>query len=140
MPDRAFLSFDSADTAQAEAVKWKLLEVRPGLDLLENPTAVSFDSARAQPIGAAIGEQIRVSDILICLCGPKAWRSRWVDWELKMAQHLGKPILGVNLFSASGIGHHPTALEGFPMVPMDVPVILETMDRLLRDRRRLRAG
>jgi hypothetical protein len=133
---RAFLSFDASDMAQAEAVRWKLLEVRPQLDVLEHPTNVSFDSPKAQPIGAAIGEQIRVSDILICLCGPKAWMSRWVDWELKMAQHLGKPILGVNLFSATGIGHHPIALEGLPMVAMDVPAILETMDRLLRDRRR----
>jgi hypothetical protein len=136
MMTRAFLAYAYADRAQSEAVYWKIKEVRPNLDLLQHPTDVLFDSAKAQPVGAAIAEQIRLSDILICLCGPKAWKCRWVDWEIKMAAHLSKPILGVNLFADGGIGHHPTALEGRPMVFMDVPAILNTMDTMLRPARR----
>jgi hypothetical protein len=130
MRTRAFLTYAYADRAQSEAVYWKIKEFRPGLDVLHHPIDISFDSPKAQPVGVAIAEQIRLSDILICLCGPKAWKCRWVDWQVKMAAHLNKPILGVDLFSESGIGHHPTALAGRPMVSMDVPAILETLDRL----------
>lgn len=136
---RAFLSFAAADYAQAEAVYWKLKELRPNLDLLQHPTDVSFDSAKAQPIGLAIGEQIRLSEVLICLCGPKAWKCRWVDWEIKMAEHLNKPVLGVNLYADGGIGHLPTALNGRPMVFMEPAAILSTMDTLLGVNKR-RAG
>lgn len=133
---RAFLSYAFADRAQSEAIYWKIKEFRPNLDLLHHPTDISFDSARAQPIGAAIAEQIRMSDIVICLCGPKAWKCRWVDWQLKMAAHLGKPLLGVDLYSEAGIAHHPVPLDGRPMMAMDVPAILGAMDDLLKVRKR----
>lgn len=136
MITRAFLVYAFADRAQSEAIYWKLKEFRPSLDILHHPIDVKFDSPKAQPVGAAIAEQIRISNIVICLCGPKAWKDRWVDWEIKMSEHLGKPILGVDLYSEVGIGHHPIALQGRPMVSMDIPAILQTMDTMLGVRKR----
>lgn len=133
---RAFLSYGYADRAQAQAVYWKIKELRPNLDLLHHPTDIKFDSPKAQPIGLAVAEQIRLSDVLVCLCGPKAWSDKWVDWQVRMAAHLNKPILGVDLYFDKGISHHPPALEGRPMVAMDVPAILNSVDTLLGVRKR----
>lgn len=44
---------------------------------------------------------INQSSVLICLIGPETHDSKWVDWEIREAEKLGKQIIGVYIRGAS---------------------------------------
>lgn len=43
---------------------------------------------------------ITQSSVVICLIGPETHNSEWVDWEIREAEKLGKPIIGVYIQGA----------------------------------------
>lgn len=43
---------------------------------------------------------INQSSVLICLIGPETHDSKWVDWEIREAEKLGKKIIGVYIQGA----------------------------------------
>ena len=55
---------------------------------------------------------INQSSILICLIGPETHDSKWVDWEIREAEKLGKQIIGVYIQGAKN-SDIPPALEEY---------------------------
>ena len=55
---------------------------------------------------------ITQSSALICLIGPETHDSEWVDWEIREAEKLGKPIIGVYIQGAKD-SDVPQALKEF---------------------------
>lgn len=53
---------------------------------------------------------ITQSSALICLIGPETHNSKWVDWEIREAEKLGKQIIGVYIRGAQD-SDIPPALE-----------------------------
>lgn len=53
---------------------------------------------------------INQSSVLICLIGPETHDSKWVDWEIREAEKLGKKIIGVYIQGAKN-SDIPPALE-----------------------------
>ncbi len=59
-----------------------------------------FNSNNADYIARGITDQLRLASIVVCLYGPSTYTSGWVDWELRKAAELQKPIMGVSLYGA----------------------------------------
>jgi hypothetical protein len=55
---------------------------------------------------------INQSSVLICLIGPETHDSKWVDWEIREAERLGKQIIGVFIQGAKD-SDIPPALDEF---------------------------
>lgn len=55
---------------------------------------------------------ITQSSALICFIGPETHDSEWVDWEIREAEKLGKPIIGVYIQGAKD-SDVPQALKEF---------------------------
>ncbi|WP_296124315.1 TIR domain-containing protein [uncultured Bacteroides sp.] len=55
---------------------------------------------------------INQSSTLVCLIGPNTHDSKWVDWEIREAEKLGKQIIGVFIQGARD-SDIPPALEEF---------------------------
>ena len=55
---------------------------------------------------------INQSSTLICLIGPETHDSKWVDWEIREAEKLGRQIIGVYIQGAKD-SDIPPALEEF---------------------------
>ena len=54
---------------------------------------------------------INQSSALICLIGPETHDSKWVDWEVREAEKLGKQIIGVYIRGASDSDVPPAVEE-----------------------------
>lgn len=55
---------------------------------------------------------INQASVFICLIGPETHDSEWVDWEIREAEKLGKPIIGVYVQGAKD-SDVPPALNQF---------------------------
>lgn len=55
---------------------------------------------------------INQSSTLVCLIGPNTHDSKWVDWEIREAEKLGKQIIGVFIQGAKD-SDIPPALEEY---------------------------
>jgi hypothetical protein len=70
------------------------------------------------------------------LYGPTTHQSNWVNWELNKAIQLGKPLMGVNLYSDGRVKYHPAPLEGRPRMFWNIQQIVATMESLAGTYRR----
>ena len=103
------------------------------LNFADYPIQQPFNSRNAESeYGRGIADQIKRSTLTICLCGPTTHTSDWVNWELQKSLELGKPLMGVFLYSDGRIKHYPPALENWPHLRWDIPLIVRTMDEFER--------
>ena len=58
---------------------------------------VSINSDDENYIKQVIRRKISQSDIFLCLIGENTWRSNWVNWEIKKAFELRKPIVAIKI-------------------------------------------
>lgn len=56
---------------------------------------VPINSTNAYYIRQRLKQKIQNSDVVLGIAGIYASHSDWMDWELKTASELGKPIIGV---------------------------------------------
>jgi hypothetical protein len=106
---RMFLSFHMEDRPQVQG--FRLMAMNPKLDVefhdgsLQEPV----DSQQSSYVRSVIREKIQRCSVVVCLIGNgTAWRD-WVDWELRIAQEMGKGICGVRLKNSRG--HVPRLLS-----------------------------
>lgn len=76
-----------------------------------------------------LADRIRRAGVVIVLVSPLTRASKWVDWEIRYAQRLGKPIVGIWDHGANGC-EVPDALKlyGRAVVGWDTQRILDAID------------
>lgn len=136
MAIRAFLSFVEEDLNLVNLFRGQAKNQRLDLAFDDYSIKVPFDSQRAAYIGQGISAQIRLATLTICLYGPTTYQSRWVNWELNKTLEMGKPIMGVCLYSDGRTDYYPAPLEKWPRIAWNIPKIIQTMDKLATTYRR----
>lgn len=129
---RAFLSFVEEDLNLVNLFRGQAKNERFDMNFADYSIKQPFNSMNADYIGRGIADQIKPSTLTVCLCGPTTHTSAWVNWELQKSLELGKPLMGVFLYSDGRIKHFPAALEKWPRLWWDIPQIVRTMDDLAR--------
>jgi hypothetical protein len=130
MAIRAFLSFVEEDLNLVNLFRGQAKLTRSDLEFADYSIKVPFNSVNASYIGTGIVAQVKPATMTICLYGPTTYTSGWVDWELKKTLELGKPLMGVCLYSDGRVRYYPSALAGWPLVSWNIPEIVRTMDSL----------
>jgi hypothetical protein len=128
---RTFLSFVEEDLALVNLFRGQAKNTASDLEFADYSVREPYNSANANYIKQQIAPKISGSSLTMCLYGPTTYTSSWVEWELNKALELGKPIMGVWLYSDGRIKYHPSPLDGRPRVPWDIDDIVRTMRRLV---------
>ncbi len=136
MAIRAFLSFVEEDLNVVNLFRGQARNDNNDLEFDDYSIKEPFDSANAEYIGRGITAQIKLATLTICLFGPTTHASRWVNWELEKTLALGKPIMGVNIYSDGRTKYHPAPLDKWPRVNWNIAVIVATMRQLAAQYRR----
>lgn len=129
---RAFLSFVEEDLNLVNLFRGQAKNENSDLEFADYSIKEPFDSKNANYIARGITDQIKLSNLTICLYGPTTYNSKWVDWELKKSLELGKPIMGVCLYDDGKVRYYPAPLEGKDRVFWDISEIVRTMRRLVK--------
>jgi len=128
---RAFLSFVEEDLNLVNLFRGQAKSDKNELEFYDYSIKEPFDSRNADYIARNIADQIRHSSITICLYGPTTYKSQWVEWELNKALELGKPIMGVSLYSDGRTQYYPGPLKDWPKVSWDIQQIVSKMEELV---------
>ena len=135
MATRAFLSFVQEDLNLVNLFRGQAKSSRNDLEFADYSIRQPFNSSNAEYIGRGIREQIKLCTLTICLYGPTTYTSQWVDWELAKTLELNKPLMGVSLYDDGRIRYYPRLLHDWPKVRWNIPLVIETMDRLTKQYR-----
>jgi len=137
MAIRAFLSFVEEDLNLVNLFRGQAKLRDSKLDFHDYSIKIPFNSTNAEYIGRGITDQIKLCTLCACLYGPTTYQSAWVNWELNKAIQLGKPLMGVCLYSDGRVKYYPAPLEHWPKMSWDIPQIVATMENLATVNRRL---
>src|SRR5438045_1858786 len=129
---RTFLSFVEEDLALVNLFRGQAGNDNLDLEFADYSIKEPFDSTNADYIARGITQQLRLVTLTACLFGPTTYTSHWVDWELRKSVELGKPIMGVCLYSGEAVRYYPAALENRPRVAWNVAEIVRTMRQVAR--------
>jgi hypothetical protein len=91
----------------------------------------SFNTS-ADYVARGMTAQIKLASITVCLYGPTTYTSMRVEWELRKSLELGKPIMGVCLYSDGRVRYYPAPLEDKPRVNWNVREIVRVMRQIVR--------
>jgi hypothetical protein len=130
MAIRAFLSFVEEDLNLVNLFRGQAKNERMDLVFDDYSIKIPFNSQNVDYIGRGIAAQIKFSTLTICLYGPTTYQSKWVKWELEKTLELGKPLVGVCLYSDGRVRYYPGPLEQWPRLAWNIPEIVRTMERL----------
>jgi|SRR6266446_1677546 len=128
MAIRVFLSFVEEDLNLVNLFRGQAKMQDNDLEFHDYSIKIPFDSNNAEYIGSGIAAQIKVATMTTCLYGPTTYQSKWVNWELNKTLQLGKPLLGVCLYSDGRVKYYPAPLEHWPRVPWNIPQIVASME------------
>jgi len=128
---RTFLSFVEEDLVMVNLFRGQAKNTNSDLEFADYSVKEPYNSVNSDYIRGQIVPKISGSSLTICLFGPTTYSSSWVEWELKKAISLGKPVLGVSLYSDGRTRFYPSALQGFPILPWNVDMIVKTMRQLV---------
>jgi len=131
MAIRAFLSFVEEDLNLVNLFRGQAKSDRNILEFADYSIKEPFDSRNTEYIARGISNQIKYSSLTVCLYGPTTYKSKWVIWELNKTLEMGKPIMGVNLYSDGRTKYYPSPLKGYPRVNWNIQKIVETMEELV---------
>jgi len=136
MAIRVFLSFVQEDLNLVNLFRGQAKNSGSDLDFHDYSIKVPFNSLNESYIGRGILDQIRLCTMTLCLYGPTTYLSEWVNWEIRKTKELGKPVLGVALYSDGSIKYYPTALQEFRRVSWNIPSIVASMNAMAAQYRR----
>jgi hypothetical protein len=136
MAIRAFLSFVEEDLNLVNLFRGQAKNQDSDLEFSDYSIKIPFDSTNADYIGRGITEQLKLVTLTVCLYGRTTHTSQWVDWELRKTLSLGKPIMGVCLYSDGSVRYYPGPLKDWPRVFWNIPEIVTKMRQLAATYRR----
>jgi len=94
-----YLSFDHENDGYYKDVllTWSKMPGFARLRVNDEPPAVPADSELAEPIKQTLAKRIGAASGLLCVIGAKSSSNRWMEWEIKKADQLGKRIIAVRI-------------------------------------------
>ena len=92
-PPSAFLSFATEDKPLVDALRIRLRQQHPGLELLDHAVKDGYEEDWRRECARKIDR----ATLLICLVGLTTHRSQAVAWEVDHGLSLGKHVVAVNL-------------------------------------------
>jgi hypothetical protein len=129
---RSFLSFVEEDLNLVNLFRGQAKNDNIDLEFADYSIKEPFDSTNADYIARGITAQLKLASITVCLYGPTTYTSKWVDWELRKSLELGKPIMGVCLYSDGRVRYYPAPLENKPRIQWNIAEIVRTMRQVAR--------
>ncbi len=108
---RVFLSFVAEDLDWVNFFRGQIKNPNNPLDISDFSVKIPFNSADAEYIRRKILEMIRNVSVLACLIGDLTHTSKWVTWEIEMANEFDKGIVGIRLHSNATRDKLPPALQ-----------------------------
>lgn len=132
MAIRAFLSFVEEDLNLVNLFRGQAKNQKFDLEFDDYSIKEPYNSDNVNYIAQGITNQIKRSHITICLFGPHTYTSDWVRWELNKSLELGKPIMGVNLYSDGRTQLMPLPLKGHPVLAWNIAAIVKKMEELAK--------
>ncbi len=78
-----------------------------------------------------ITKQIRPAQIIIILGGMYAAHSNWIDYEIKEAKRMEKPIIGIKPWGQQRISHNVQNASSIPMVSWSRKNIIRSIRELV---------
>jgi hypothetical protein len=125
---RLFLSFHAEDKAQVQGFRLLAYNSHLDIDFYDGSLQVAVNSENSSYIKQCIRAKIERVSVVVCLIGNgTAWRD-WVDWELYMAQQLGKGICGVRLKGSRGRTPELLRTMGAPVAPWSMQSIVSVIE------------
>jgi hypothetical protein len=128
MAIRVFLSFVEEDLNLVNLFRGQAKCENSELEFHDYSIKVPYNSLNEAYIGRNIAVQIGLCTVTLCLYGPTTHSSHWVDWELRKSKELGKPVLGVCLYSDGSVQYYPAQLEGCPRMGWNIPIIMTSVN------------
>jgi hypothetical protein len=94
---QVYLSYDHQNDGYYRdvLVSWSKMPGFVQLWVTDQPPAGSPDSAEAEPVKLVLAKRIAAASGLLCVVGPNSASDRWMQWEIKKADELGKRIIAV---------------------------------------------
>jgi hypothetical protein len=90
-----FLSFVAEDLNDINLFRGQAQNENSNLEFNDWSLKVPFDSENAEYIRRGIRERIKQSSITICYVSASTYKSKWVDWEVREADRLGKKVVAM---------------------------------------------
>lgn len=82
MPPTLFISYEPDQRLIADRID-SHPRSQPDLDGYDARCTANPDDARSAATRKAISEQIRASDVLVCVIGQTTFLDPWIDWEIR---------------------------------------------------------
>jgi hypothetical protein len=125
---RLFLSFDADDKAQVAGFRLMAQNPNVEIDFYETSLKVPVNSEDGSYVKQVLREKIGRASVLVCLIGNATAWSKWVDWEIRTAQELGKGTCGVRLKESRGRTPPVLVEAGAPVARWDMPEIIAAIE------------
>jgi hypothetical protein len=130
MAIRAFLSFVVEDISLVNFFRGQAKNENNDIEFDDYSVKEPINSRNEDYIKSEITNKIKLSTMTICLYGPTTYLSEWVNWELNKTLEMGKPIMGVWLYTDGKIKYFPAPLANWPRVEWNANKIVQAMRTL----------
>lgn len=90
-----FITFASDDLALVNFLRGQAKNENSNLEFIDRSLMRPFDSEDAEYIRRGIRERIRQASVTLCFLTENTAQSKWVDWEIRESQKLGKGVIAM---------------------------------------------
>jgi len=126
---RVFISFNMDDEAQVDLLRHQAKNSEK-LEFTDYSVKEPFDEKWKQQCT----ERIKQVSVVVVAIGPETYQRRAVLWEIEKAHELGKPVIGMRIYSDKNHRTPQPMLDhGDKVVPWDLDALQREIDRLSGD-------
>ena len=91
-----FISFATDDMAEVNLRRGQAKNDNSDIEFNDHSVRAPYDSERAEYIKRKIADRISRTSTTVVYLSNDAAKSRWVEWEVKKSQELGKRVIAVH--------------------------------------------
>lgn len=91
-----FISFATDDMNEVNLLRGQAKNDNSDIEFNDHSVRAPYDSEQAEYIKRKIAERISRSSTTVVYLSDSAAKSKWVEWEVKKSQELGKRVIAVH--------------------------------------------
>ena len=91
-----FISFATDDMDEVNLLRGQAKNDNSDIEFNDHSVRAPYDSERAEYIKRKIADRISRTSTTVVYLSNDAAKSRWVEWEVKKSQELGKRVIAVH--------------------------------------------
>ncbi len=130
-----FISFASDDIALVNFLRGQAKNENSNLEFIDRSLMRPFESEDAEYIKRGIRERIRQASVTICFLTENTAQSKWVDWEIRESQKLGKGVIAMYQGERPPANSPPVIKElNIKLVPWKQTEITSAIDQAAEQR------